>query len=67
MAKSHIKQAVQDFRAKIRGADAIFFASPEYNYGVSSPLKNALDWASRSANGSAIKGKWYVSAGQRGD
>jgi len=50
-------QTVQDFRAKIRAADAIFFASPEYNYGVSSPLKNALDWASRSANGSSLKGK----------
>lgn len=53
-------KAVQEFRAKIRAADAIFFSSPEYNYGVSSPLKNALDWGSRSANGSALKGKWYL-------
>eukprot|EP01083_Nonionella_stella_P244339 850518_1 len=50
-------ETVQKFRTKIREADAIFFSSPEYNYGISSPLKNALDWASRGANGSCIKNK----------
>lgn len=48
---------VQELRAKIRAADAIFFATTEYNYGISSPLKNAIDWASRRGN--AFKGKWY--------
>jgi len=48
---------VQELRAKIRAADALLFSSPEYNYGISSPLKNALDWVSRGANGSALKGK----------
>jgi chromate reductase len=38
---------VQDFRSKIEAADAILFATPEYNYSMSGVLKNAIDWASR--------------------
>ena len=49
---------VQKFWEKINAADALFFATAEYNYGVSAPLKNAIDWASRRGN--AFKGKWYV-------
>ena len=39
--------AVQQFRDAIRSADALLFATPEYNYSVSGVLKNAIDWASR--------------------
>ena len=38
---------VQHFRDRIKAADAILFVTPEYNYSVSSVLKNAIDWASR--------------------
>jgi chromate reductase len=38
---------VQQLREAIRGADALLFATPEYNYSVSGVLKNAIDWASR--------------------
>lgn len=38
---------VQDFRSKIKAADAILFVTPEYNYSMSGVLKNAIDWASR--------------------
>jgi len=38
---------VVDFKKKIREADAILFATPEYNYSVPGVLKNAIDWASR--------------------
>tara|TARA_E500000331_G_scaffold223537_1_gene214068 strand:+ start:574 stop:1125 length:552 start_codon:yes stop_codon:yes gene_type:complete len=39
--------AVDTFRAQIRAADALLFATPEYNYSIPGPLKNAIDWASR--------------------
>ena len=39
--------AVQQFREAIRGADALLFATPEYNYSLPGVLKNAIDWASR--------------------
>jgi chromate reductase len=39
--------AVQDFRERIRRADALLIATPEYNYSVPGVLKNAIDWASR--------------------
>ena len=38
---------VKEFKSKIRDADAILFATPEYNYSVPGVLKNAIDWASR--------------------
>src|SRR3954471_15723329 len=48
---------VVDFKARIRAADAILFATPEYNYSVPGGLKNAIDWASRPYGDSAWMGK----------
>jgi len=39
--------SVEAFRARIAAADAIIFATPEYNFSVPGVLKNAIDWASR--------------------
>jgi chromate reductase, NAD(P)H dehydrogenase (quinone) len=39
--------AVEQFRGRIRAADALLFVTPEYNYSVPGVLKNAIDWASR--------------------
>src|SRR5919199_673882 len=38
---------VQEFREKIRAADALLIVTPEYNYSMPGYLKNAIDWASR--------------------
>ncbi|MGA9852450.1 MAG: NAD(P)H-dependent oxidoreductase [Gammaproteobacteria bacterium] len=38
---------VEEFREKIRKADALLIVTPEYNYSVPGVLKNAIDWASR--------------------
>jgi chromate reductase len=48
---------VTDFKAKIRAADAILIATPEYNYSIPGPLKNAIDCASRPYGDSAWAGK----------
>jgi chromate reductase len=37
----------QDFREKIRAADALLIVTPEYNRSIPGVLKNAIDWASR--------------------
>ena len=36
-----------DFRAAVRGADAVMFVTPEYNRSVPGGLKNAIDVGSR--------------------
>ncbi len=35
------------FREAVDAADALLIATPEYNYSVSGPTKNAIDWLSR--------------------
>ncbi len=49
--------AVAALRAALRGADAVVIASPEYNHGIPGMLKNALDWASRPRDDSALTDK----------
>ena len=39
--------AAEALRDAIRSANALLFATPEYNYSISGVLKNAIDWASR--------------------
>ena len=39
--------AVHAWRAAIRDADALLFATPEYNASIPGVLKNAIDWGSR--------------------
>lgn len=34
----------------IRSADGVIFVTPEYNFGIPGPLKNAIDWVSRLQN-----------------
>jgi chromate reductase len=48
---------VKEFKAKVRSADAILVATPEYNYSVPGVLKNAIDWASRPPGDNSFDGK----------
>ncbi len=41
---------VKRLRDEIAAADGVLIASPEYNFSVPAPLKNAIDWASRPPN-----------------
>ncbi|XP_021629039.1 NADPH:quinone oxidoreductase [Manihot esculenta] len=54
---------VEAFRQKILRADSILFASPENNYSLTAPLKNAIDWASLAPNCWGDKAAAVVSAG----
>jgi chromate reductase len=38
---------VRDFKEKIRQADAVLIATPEYDYAIPGVLTTALDWALR--------------------
>jgi chromate reductase, NAD(P)H dehydrogenase (quinone) len=50
-------EKVKEFKAKIRAADAILIATPEYNYSIPGVLKNAIDCASRPYGDNAFNGK----------
>ena len=41
---------VKRFREQVAAADGLLIASPEYNFSIPSPLKNAIDWGSRAPN-----------------
>jgi chromate reductase, NAD(P)H dehydrogenase (quinone) len=50
-------QAWLDFRARLKGSDAVLFVTPEYNRSVPGGLKNAIDVGSRPYGDSAFAGK----------
>lgn len=47
----------QEFRERIKAADAILFVTPEYNRSVPGALKNAIDVGSRPYGASVWNGK----------
>ena len=55
--ESEANGRVNEFKKAIRDADAILFATPEYNYSIPGVLKNAIDCASRPYGDSAWTGK----------
>ena len=49
--------AVARFRRAIADADAVLFATPEYNSSIPGVLKNAVDWASRPLATNVLRNK----------
>lgn len=48
-AERGLPGAVVAIKDKVAAADGVLMATPEYNFGVPGPLKNAIDWMSRPA------------------
>jgi NAD(P)H-dependent FMN reductase len=40
----YTRQHTKDWSARVQHADAFVFVTPEYNHGMSAPLKNAIDY-----------------------
>src|SRR4030067_1094461 len=55
--EAKVPERVVEFKAKIKAADAILVATPEYNYSIPGVLKNAIDWASRPYGDNSFEGK----------
>ncbi|MEO7909996.1 MAG: NADPH-dependent FMN reductase [Roseiflexaceae bacterium] len=53
----HAPESVKHFKERIRAADALLIATPEYNGSIPGVLKNAIDWASRPISDSPFSGK----------
>jgi chromate reductase, NAD(P)H dehydrogenase (quinone) len=49
--------AVTSLRRAVAGADAVLFATPEYNHSIPGQLKNAVDWLSRPFDATPLRGK----------
>jgi chromate reductase, NAD(P)H dehydrogenase (quinone) len=50
-------EPVQELKRRVRAADALVIATPEYQHSLPGVLKNALDWASRPPKDPPMKGK----------
>jgi NAD(P)H-dependent FMN reductase len=42
--RRYVHQHTKDWSATVGSADAFVFVTPEYNYGFTAPLKNAIDY-----------------------
>jgi NAD(P)H-dependent FMN reductase len=65
--REYAHQHTKDWSARVEAASAFVFVHPEYNYGMTAPLKNALDYVSQEWNYKPVGLVSYggVSAGTR--
>jgi chromate reductase, NAD(P)H dehydrogenase (quinone) len=57
LENDQLPESVRRLREDWAAADAILFATPEYNGSVPGLLKNAVDWASRPRGDAALANK----------
>ena len=62
---SYENEVVKRWTAKIARSDGFIFVTPEYNYGPSAVLKNALDWVYPEWNRKAVAFVSYGAAAGR--
>ncbi len=55
--EQEMPEEVKELKKKIRGADAILFATPEHNYSITAVLKNAIEWGNRPPRDASWSGK----------
>ena len=55
--ESDFPKEANNLKQSIKEADAVLFATPEYNYSFPGVLKNAIDWASRPMGDNSWNGK----------
>src|ERR1700744_3174807 len=65
--REYTQQHTKDWSARVEGADAFPFVHPEYNFGVTAPLKNAIDYLNLEWNYKPLGLASYggISAGTR--
>jgi NAD(P)H-dependent FMN reductase len=65
--REYTHQHTKDWSARVAAADAFVFVLPEYNYGFTAPLKNALDFLNQEWNYKPVGLVSYggISAGTR--
>jgi chromate reductase, NAD(P)H dehydrogenase (quinone) len=61
-----VPDSVRQLKDRIRAADALLIATPEYNYSLPGVLKNAIDWVSRPPKDSPLAGKPLAMMGAGG-
>jgi chromate reductase len=61
--EADVPESVRRLREEWSSADAILFATPEYNGSVPGGLKNAVDWASRPTTDAALRNQTVAVVG----